>query len=514
MSWTDDDVAGPAPAWTDADVVSTKRAVTPLGERIQTGLMDPIVGAAQLMDKAINPVRQFVSPGATSMEDVVRERDANYQAPEGIDFGRAVGTVANPMSWAGGTGTLKLSLAQLAKLGAGAGAAQAALGPTAADLSGSDFATEKAKSMAIGGTIGAALPFAARGLREGFAPLNPIKPTREAQALMAQGVQPTVGQARGGWANSVEQKLTAVPIIGDVIQGARNRAQDDFQKVALQRAMTGSTDVPGKEYLVANTVEEANKVASQLYEDVVPHLKPHQDVITKSYEKLQEARANPQLTKEGRKILSDLTKSYFDGFGKREGATIKQLDSQIGYDIRKYAAGDPNHQAIADGLMEVQRGFREGLESGLPAEFRGALKDANQIFRNLIPFNKAASARADEKVLPRALQRALARQSRTDASRFADDLIDPAVSVLPNTVPDSGTAGRMLLGLGTLGGGAVTGLLPLATAGAIAAPAALGATRTGQKALLGGYNLGAKGEQLSPQMARFIAAMLRGEENQ
>ena len=61
--------ATPKPA---APVAPAKRPETSLGERIQTGLMDPIVGAAQLADRAINPIRQIISPGASSMEDVVQ----------------------------------------------------------------------------------------------------------------------------------------------------------------------------------------------------------------------------------------------------------------------------------------------------------------------------------------------------------------------------------------------------------------------------------------------------------
>src|SRR6187200_2085992 len=64
---------------------------TGLGERVLTGLMDPVVGAAQLADKAINPIRQAVAPGAMSMDDYVRQRDAEYKAPEGVDWGRMGG---------------------------------------------------------------------------------------------------------------------------------------------------------------------------------------------------------------------------------------------------------------------------------------------------------------------------------------------------------------------------------------------------------------------------------------
>lgn len=511
MSWSDEDVAGPVPskAWSDEDVVVSKP--TSLGQRILTGLADPIIGAGQIMDRVlVNPIRQAISPGASSMSDVVQARDAEYVAPEGLDLGRMAGNVINPVSWVGGGPVLKKSLQALASRGAQVGAIQAGLAPTTSE----DFWTEKAKQAGMGAAFGGVIPIATRA---GASVVGGLPATPEARELMRQGVQPTVGQGLGGIANDLEQRLTSVPILGDVIQGARNRAQNDFQTRALQRATTGSTDIPNISFQVAKTVEDANKLASQLYDDVVPALKPHMDAVTKAHQGLQTAVQNPRLTAEGRKQLQSLTKSYLANFGKMSGADIKQLDSQMGYDIRRYAQGDPNHKAIADGLQEIQAGFREGLEAGLPPELQGNLKEANKIFRNLIPFNKAASARADEKVLPRALQKASARQARVDSSRYMDELIDPAVAVLPNTVPDSGTAGRMLLNLATLGGGAATGYLPLAASLGAGAVGAVGATRPVQKAMLGGYGPQAAARAVVPKLdkyvvtqAQILAALLRG----
>lgn len=493
------------------DPAPAKKPVTSLQERIQTGVMDPIVGAAQLADKLlVNPIRQLVSPGASSMEDVIKDRDANYQAPEGLDWGRIGGNVLNPISWAGG-GPVKNAVGTLLKRGAQVGAVQAGLAPTESGLSTGDYFKEKLKQAGYGAagggvvTLGSKLPNIIGGLPA----------TDSARALMAQGVQPTVGQGLGGVANKIEQQLTSAPILGDAIQHARNRAQDEFQTVALQRAMTGSSAIPDAGFKVASTVDEANKVASHLYDSVVPSLVPHLDAISGAYVGLKTALANPRLTSEGNKQLRDLTKSYFANFPKMKGSQIKELDSQIGYDIRRYAAGDPNHQAIADGLQEIQQGFRSGLESGLPAELRGTLKEANSIFRRLIPFNKAASSRADEKVLPRALQKASARQARVDSSRYIDDLIDPALDVLPNTVPDSGTAGRWLLNTMALGGSVPLGVTaPALGAGAVGWA---GQMRPVQKVLLGGYPIQGMVRDIAPRVpvssqanAALISA-LRGD---
>src|SRR4249920_2328135 len=118
--------------------------------RIGTGLMDPVIGAGQIADRfLVNPIRQAISPGATSMEDVVKRREAEYRPPEGVDWARAGGNLANPISWAGGGAGLARA--------ATAGALQAGLTPTAAGGDLGDFAKAKAAQMAVGGAAGGVL---------------------------------------------------------------------------------------------------------------------------------------------------------------------------------------------------------------------------------------------------------------------------------------------------------------------------------------------------------------------
>ena len=130
-----------------------KRQPDSFMSRVGTGLMDPIVGAAQLADKAINPIRQMISPGASSMEDVVRSRDAEYAAPEGFDAARMTGNLLNPVTWAGGgAGPLRAAVA---------GGLQGGLTPVAADA---DFAAEKAQQAGTGALFGTVLSKALRGI--------------------------------------------------------------------------------------------------------------------------------------------------------------------------------------------------------------------------------------------------------------------------------------------------------------------------------------------------------------
>jgi hypothetical protein len=474
--WNDDEVVN---GFDDSELEAhpaPKRQPTSLGDRFLTGLADPIIGAGQIMDKVlVNPIRQAISPGAASMEDVVRQRDADYVAPEGIDFARMGGNLANPLSWAGGgSGVVRA---------AGNAALQSTLAPVSADQ---NFVVEKAKQAGTGAVLGSVLSKTMRG----------FTPTKEAQALIDQGIQPSFGQSMGGVVNHLEQKATSIPLVGDAVNVARTRPMQEFEQKALER-ITG----PG-----IKSIDEANVYASKLYDEVVPHLVPTKQSVQNVQSAMRNALQNPELTEQNKNILVGLADKHFQNFGKLDGQAIKNLDSEIGYLARKYAAGDPASRTLSDELYNVQGAFRTGLEDGLPAELKGKLQAANRAYAQLIPINKAASQRMDEKLMPRSYQKALAQQLRTDVTRMRPDaLVDNAVEVLPSTVPDSGTAGRMLLG--GLGSGMIGQLPAYLGAGAVAR---VGATRPVQRALVGNTAWQRALAPYDAASAAVLAAALRG----
>lgn len=66
------------------------------------------------------------------------------------------------------------------------------------------------------------------------------------QLLKGAGVQPTIGQTLGGWVNSIEEKAQSLPIVGDAITAARNRAKEQFNNADINRASGAvGVNVPG-----------------------------------------------------------------------------------------------------------------------------------------------------------------------------------------------------------------------------------------------------------------------------
>ncbi len=423
------------------------------------------------------------------MDDVVRQREAAYGAPEGVDWARMGGNIANPVSWAGGgTGALRAMTT---------GAGQALLNP----VYGDDFWTDKAKQAAFGGAVGGVLSKTLHGLT----------PTKEAAALMAQGIQPTVGQSKGGMWNSMEQKLTSIPLVGDAINYARNRAQREFEGAVLKRAVGVAPEVRHGVTVRASkgaprTLDEANAIASNQFDAVVPHLAQDMGTLLEPRIVAQDAMKNPEMTAQNKRVLKGLVDEWFDPARLKDmdAEGLKKLDSQLGFSIRKYAAGDPASKTLADEIRNVQSAFRDNLNRLLPPNMKGGLTDANSTYAKLVPVNKAASQRADEHITPRALQKAMARQAHTDVSRMPfDSLVDNAAKVLPSTIPDSGTAGRAMLAGGSLSAATPLGVMPeLLTAGAVAG---LGATRPVQRAVMG--NTAAQ-KALAPYDNRLVQLLI------
>jgi len=441
--------------------------------RFIEGMSDPVYGAAQIADKVINPIRQYLDPGASSMEDLIRERDQQYAAPEGFDWARMTGGVANPLNYmGGGSGAVQSTVAQkLAPSAAEASAFQAVLQPTAAGDDNTTFAAKKTGQAALGAVLGRVLGGA--------------KPTPEAQKLLDKNVRLTGAQASGGAANNIEQKLTSMPYTGAVIERARKQPSLDFQARALEEA-TGLKNVP--------TIDEANKAISRLYESVVPKLKPTAEGFDNAVNALETALKNPEMTDQNRKVLQGIVNKHFANYTDLDGPALQRLQSELGHIARSYSGrtASPSEKVLAQEVYNVLHGLREGLLTALKPEDAAKFSQATNGFRKLIAHNYAAATRADELITPRALQKAMARAARTDTTRLPpDDLVDSAIKVLTGTVPDSGTAGR-LSAISIPGQAVGLALSPFAAAG---------------------YGTGRQLQKLGPTreaLARALAAAARG----
>lgn len=504
-------------------------AATPVtrAERFTKGLVDPIEGGAQLLT---NMLPQGVVQAGNSLnnwladktglvarlpeggvDQQVREGEAEYQrrraaaGDTGADWMRVGGNVLNPANLALATRLpAAATLAGRVALSAAGGGAAAALNPVASG----DFWTEKGKQVAAGAAGGAAVPAVTGAVARVVSPQASINPA--VQALRAEGVRPTVGQTLGGMANRVEEKLTSVPLVGDMIANARRGAAEDLNRAAFNRALAPigqrlPAGAAGRE-----AVEFTEQALSNGYNRLLPQLTARADPqFTGAIGQLRQAvntgAIDPNAARAFNRILDNDVLVKFGGQGAMTGETLKRVESDLGQQIARLGQStDADQRLVRDALQQVQAELRDMLVRNNPGQARelGALNTAWANFKRVQ--RAAAGVGAEDGVFSAAqLQSAVKAMDRSkDKAAFArgnalmQDLSDPAKAVLGSKVPDSGTAGRMLTG----GVGQFfdpTGVAPFLVTGGAAAY-----LRPAQNALT--YMLAER-----PQLAQPVANSLR-----
>lgn len=341
---------------------------------------------------------------------------------------------------------------------------------------------------AVGGGVGTAAGMGVNRLIGGA-----IKPfvTKDAQALMAQGIQPTPGQAMGGVANTAEQKLKSLPLIGDVIRGARSRSVNEFNEKAIQNA------VPGVKGFGDEALTSAREALGRQYDDVLnklPQITVDKQAIQQS---ATQAVGDPALalSNDSKKFVMDyVRKNLLNRTANLDGQTAKSIESDFAKAVaRKAASGDAEDRAIAEAMRTIQQQWRQSLTQSAEAVSPGAgtaLREADAAWRAFIPVDRAGAYRGNQNVAandvagrftPNALRRSIevsdqsqfnnaTRALRGGNSPFErlNSMTRQAESVLGDSVPDSGTATRMMWGAGALGAGSAVGA-DLGTAAALGA---------------------------------------------
>jgi hypothetical protein len=321
----------------------------------------------------------------------------------------------------------------------------------------------------------------------------------QAQKLMDAGVKITPGQALSGpqagivarTIRGLEDKLTSIPFLGDVIANAQ---QSSIKSFNLNKINDAISSVGGK---VKNAgidgLHEADQLVSKTYDDVLPHItvEPNKG-LQAIIDAVDAAKKDPLFdVAHGNKLdmFVDRRITPLLAAGKPiDGATAKALDSELGELARKYSASGVGNEPLGKGFYELRKGWRSAFEGTTP-EARQTLKNADTAFAKLLPLLKSGEKSASGVFMPKQLSDAL-----RSAKMKPDDLTEAARQVLPTTVADSGTAGRQILanvlhpeGLGA-GGAAAAGLAGFMPAAIAGAGAAAMYTRPGLKAATQGVH--------------------------
>jgi hypothetical protein len=431
--------------------------------RVAQGAFDPSIAAAQLVGKGLSAagipygdrINEFYSETGRGYE---QERAGAGQS--GIDVARIVGNIASPTTAiiAGAAPAKTASTAAKIGYGAGTGAAFGALTPAGPESE--SFLADKATQIGAGAAIGAAIPVAGNMLSS---VLKPKAVTDKAtQEIIGSGVKPTIGQAMGGWANDIEQKLTSFPVVGKTIADKRWNAVKDFNKSSINQALEpigGSVNSHGFDAL-----KQASKANSDFYNSAKGMVKSVQldDQFASDFSQLKGLFSNLSNEQQARinKIVDNEIVRKVSPNGSMMPETWKQIDSNLGNIAKK--ASD---KEVADGVLQLNQLLKDAAKRQNP-EFADAMQKADLSYAMLARISDAAKKAGEDGIFtPAQLLTAVKQNDSGGVLRGASvgdalmqDWANSGKKVLGNTVADSGTAGRTAASLGAMGlGGASIG---------------------------------------------------------
>lgn len=480
------------------EVLDEQPAAPPLTrmDRFTQGVKDPINGGAQLMTNLLpkgvvdtgNQLNNWLADKtglvgklpAGGVDQQVRDQEAAYQSRlgnNGFDGYRVLGNVLSPANAAIATkAPMAASLLGRVATGAAAGGASGLMNP----VTSGDFVDEKLKQVALGSAFGGAVPMVTGWLARMVSPKASVNPKLE--MLKAEGVKPTIGQTLGGWANAVEEKAQSLPIVGDAISAARRKTWDEARGAAFNRVLEPVGKTLPKGVDGNDAILSIRQTLNNEYEKVLPKLttqadKSFADGVSGLKNMVKEGALDPKYVKQFNKTLQTRVLDKFQGQNSISGETLKDTQSFISNEIKRYGASqDPDARLLGDAYKELGSQLKD-LSIRSNPKYAAELKQIDTAWANFKRVQKAGSSVAAEDGLfnPAQLHNAVKAADRSkDKARFSEggalmqDLSGAAKSILGNKVNDSGTAGRLAMGAGALGAGAINPAIPMGLLGGAA----------------------------------------------
>jgi hypothetical protein len=494
------DVASKAPtANATQKPVQHQQAAQPLTltDRVLKGMRDPIDAGAQLLTNVLpdnivqagNQLNNWLADKtglvgklpAGGVDQQVRDSEQQYQAARkaagsnGIDWARMAGNILSPANIAAAS-KIPQAATLAGKIGVGAlsGAGFGALTP----VSSGDFGDEKLKQVISGAVVGGAVPAIGAGLSSIISPEASRNPNLA--ALRAEGVEPTIGQSLGGTANRIEEKLQSVPIFGDAVTAARRRSVEQFNNAAINRAASqvgAQVDDIGQA-----GVKQAGDAISQYYDQALSQVKGvplNEPNFLNDLTQLSSMSKSmtPDMANKFEKTLDDVLLSRMSPQGVLTGQTYKTIDSDLGTLAARYGrSSQASEQELGDALSQLKNLLNQQMRRTNP-EAASMLQQADAGWANLVRVEAAAKAAKNSEGIFTPAQLNMGVQSADNSVRnravargtaLLQDLANAGQQVLGNKYPDSGTAGRLLLGGAGLGAGFYNPMIPVSLIGASA----------------------------------------------
>lgn len=342
--------------------------------------------------------------------------------------------------------------------GALVGGATGALNPVDTQQN-PDFWKAKGQQTKQGAAAGVVGAMAARGLSRLVSPQS----SADVQQLIDNGVSPSPGQTLGGIWNRVEEKAQSFPFVGDAIRAGRSRAITQFQRGAINQALE-----PIGEELNAGTpigheaVDEAATKISDSYNRIVPQMRTRLD--KQFLDSTSQLRDMAQEMGPGRAAQFDniLKRRVLDQIGADgtiSGESFKEAETQLGWLSRNAGRSqDLDQQQLGSAIKQLQANLRSLAERSNP-ELAPQLQANNAAFARLARIQDATNRLGGKEAFTPSQLVAATKAGDYSARKnmfsrgnaLMQDYAEAGKNVLGDKVPDSGTAGRLMLDTGIAG---------------------------------------------------------------
>jgi hypothetical protein len=450
-----------------------------IGAGIGRGVQETALGAQQLLghgaqavglngvgDWLVNDANQGLAHGA---QEVSPYSAAHPIATTGGQIAGSIAATA-PLALAAPAAT---GLLGAAGTGAALGAANAALSPV--DPNSQNYGLDKLKQMGIGAATGGVLTplaqLAGRIVSPNVAP--------EVQQMLDRGITPTPGQIIGGAVARKEEQLTSVPVVGDMIKNAQQRAVQQFNRATYQDALEPiGGQIPANVATGSDAVGYVNRQIGNVYRSIEPRANFTADANFSN--DLAGIRADLSqnapgaLTQFDNIVQHQITGKLTGGTpaaqgglpigGTMTGDQWGNTRSAISGVARQRVIGNatPDDRVLAGALGDLNDAVNAAVGRSSPPDVIPTLQNANTAWSRYKQIESAAGstgASNNGNIFSPAQYNAAIRKGSTNAQKAQNsgqnaDFGASAQQVLGSKYPDSGTTGRALLSLLTGGAGA------------------------------------------------------------
>ncbi len=387
----------------------------------------------------------------------------------GAALAQGVGSAIGPGVVAGKALPAAATWLGRAAQGTGIGAAQGALTPTTGN---GDFGTEKINQITSGAKWGVGTSIGLDAAGRALAPV--LSP--ELRALTDAGINPTIGQRSGGALKALEEKATSIPLLGDLIKYRQSQALDQFNRGIYNKVLE-PLGVTYEGPVGQKALGKVQSIVSEAYDSTLAKSVPASPALDQQFGAgITQLASMVPLDKRGTFI--DTLKQQFEKrltpTGTLTPSNLKAMDSELGQLARDYRGGRGSDEALSRAYQQAAFEVRAMYARANPS-LKAEMDAANSAYAGLVQLQSAAQgtkvARNEGVVTPADYLKGILKGDKSvrdnafsKGEMRNQDFAQTADQVLSSKYPDSGTAGRAMVG--AIGAGGLGYLSPLALGGA------------------------------------------------